>query len=97
MPFSLMAEKSKIYNFEIDKKTILNQKKNYLNYLKIHNERYKKIKKSILKIKRNIPTFLYGAGMTSSSFIYHSSVLDKLNIKGIFDSNLINKEKWLII
>ena len=25
--------------------------------------------------------------MTSSSFIYHSSVLHKLNIKGIFDSN----------
>ena len=25
--------------------------------------------------------------MTSSSFIYHSSILDKLDVKGIFDSN----------
>lgn len=88
MPFlTIMAEKSKHYNFEIDKKTIFNQKINYLNYVKIHSERYNKIKKTILKIKKNIPTFLYGAGMTSSSFIYHSSILDKLDVKGIFDSN----------
>ena len=92
IPFiTMIAEKEKMSVLKIFKTDIQKQKKMFKKYIKITNSRYSKIRKKLKKINNKIPTYLYGAGMTSSSFIFHSSINETLNIKGIFDGN---PDKW---
>lgn len=88
MPFiTVVAQKvGKIHYIEKNDQ-FKNQAKLFKKYLNIHRVRYKKINSVINKINRNKPTYLYGVGMTASSFVFHSNIQKKLKVPGIFDGN----------
>ena len=93
MPFlTIVAEKSKkIKPKNISSLSVKIQKNNFLNYLALTKKRYKLIRNELHKINNKLPTYLYGAGATSSNFIFHSQIHQKINIQGIFDNN---KDKY---
>ena len=88
MPFiTVIAQKVRDIQY-IKKNDILkNQAKLFKKYLNMHRARYKKINLAINKIDASKPTYLYGVGMTASSFVFHSNIQKKLKVMGIFDGN----------
>ena len=88
MPFiTIIAQKRKKINYFQKNDQFKSQTRLFKQYLKIHRKRYKKINSVINKIDRKKPTYLYGVGMTASSFVFHSKIQDKLKVNGIFDGN----------
>jgi len=91
---------------KIDKKKIKSQVKYYkYNYQKQLNEItkyknnvkqiYSKVNKVLKKIPKNSDMYLFGAGLSASSFICHSEIDKKFNIKAVFDSSSVKQNKYL--
>jgi len=88
MPFiTVIAQKVRDIQYIKKNDIFKNQAKLFKKYLNMHRARYKKINLAINKIDASKPTYLYGVGMTASSFVFHSNIQKKLKVMGIFDGN----------
>jgi hypothetical protein len=66
-----------------------------IKYKKNIKKIYSKVNKVLKKIPKNNDMYLFGAGLSASSFICHSEIDKKFNIKAVFDNSSVKQNKYL--
>jgi len=64
-------------------------------YKKNVNKIYSKVSKVLNKISKKNDMYLFGAGLSASSFIYYSKIDKKFNIRAVFDNSSVKINKYL--
>jgi len=91
-PLILIAAKKHSGVKNIKRNDYSRARKLLVRYLKKEKQTWKKAEKNIMKkIKRDSPTYIYGAGIHTTQLLAYTNLKEELNIVGLLDSS---HTKW---